>query len=148
MIFLSVKSLKKIIFFFDYLRNSNDPREPICACVSCQLTVPISIAMPFIFHCDRDCLGNLFAIPLTNQASGMSMPAEIPDDVINLPSFTQRAWRIQLTRGPCDTGHSTNLLIGSRAPSVQQSCSGEQPRSRTYGHHQIRLSTAAAQGIN
>src|SRR5262245_1674490 len=41
----------------------------------------------------------------------MSMPAETPDDVIILPSSTQRAWRIHCTRGPCcNTQFQASLL--------------------------------------
>src|SRR5262249_28789448 len=41
----------------------------------------------------------------------MSMPAETPDDVIILPSSTQRAWRIHCTRGPCcSTQFQASLL--------------------------------------
>src|SRR5262249_23084974 len=43
--------------------------------------------------------------------SAMSIPAETPDDVIIVPSSTQRAWRIHCTRGPCwSTQFQASLL--------------------------------------
>src|SRR5262249_353352 len=41
----------------------------------------------------------------------ISIPAETPDDVIIVPSSTQRAWRIHCTRGPCwSTQFQASLL--------------------------------------
>src|SRR5947209_14088433 len=50
--------------------------------------------------------------------SAISIPAETPDDVIIVPSSTQRAWRIHYTRGACwSTQFQASLLDVAGLPS-------------------------------
>jgi hypothetical protein len=51
----------------------------------------LSSIEPFVLHRDHDCIGHVSPYRRLITASAMSIPAEIPDDVTNLPSSTQRA---------------------------------------------------------